>query len=106
MISTSSSILDMHMTNDKKHDELDENKSVMEGKGQDEAIKEWIRTQQILQNRIIPMDTAPWTKDLDTLDLVGGLDISYSKQDETQAFACLIVLSLKTKSVVYSKCIR
>ena len=99
MISTSSSILDMHMTGNKKHDDLDERRVAMEGEGQDETIREWIRTQQILQNRIIPMDTAPWTKDLDTLDLVGGLDISYSKQDDSQAFACLVVFSLKTKGL-------
>ncbi|XP_073410826.1 endonuclease V isoform X2 [Dendrobates tinctorius] len=69
----------------------------------EEKLLEWEREQSILKENVITSDTEPWqnSPDFHGLKRVGGLDLSYLKEDDTSACASLIVLSYPDLEVIY-----
>lgn len=67
------------------------------------------RIQDELRKRLITQDDFPWKIPLnsnddraqDYLKYVGGVDISFSKEDSSVACGCLVVLELNTLQLVY-----
>ncbi|ONI34124.1 hypothetical protein PRUPE_1G463600 [Prunus persica] len=72
--------------------------------------KTWIETQDFLKKKLIAEDDFTWRlavtgrsmeKEEEVLKYVGGVDISYSKEDPSMACGILVVLDLQTLQVVY-----
>ncbi|TXG62418.1 hypothetical protein EZV62_013781 [Acer yangbiense] len=74
--------------------------------------KNWIEVQDELKKRLVTEDDFTWKlpsqiekeeeeEDGALLKYVGGVDISFSKEDPSIACGCLIVLQLKTQQIVY-----
>ncbi|CAL8996703.1 unnamed protein product [Prunus brigantina] len=72
--------------------------------------KTWIQTQDFLKKKLIAEDDFTWRlavtgrsmeKEEEVLKYVGGVDISYSKEDPSMACGVLVVLDLQTLQVVY-----
>ncbi|XP_036250652.1 endonuclease V isoform X2 [Molothrus ater] len=57
--------------------------------------RRWKREQARLRASVLEEDTEPWQKEpqFSGLHRVGGVDLSYSKEDESRACASLVVLS-------------
>ncbi|XP_050363851.1 uncharacterized protein LOC126782615 isoform X2 [Argentina anserina] len=78
---------------------------------QDSQHKIWIQAQDELKQKLIAQDDFQWrlsttapTSDQDEVEVlkyVGGVDISYSKQDTSMACGTLVVLDIHTLQVVY-----
>ncbi|NWR24990.1 ENDOV Endonuclease, partial [Emberiza fucata] len=64
------------------------------------------REQARLRARVLEEDTEPWQKQprFAGLRRVGGVDLSYSKGDESRACASLVVLSYPDLEVLYQDC--
>jgi len=88
----------------------------------DELKQSWIVEQEKLKSHLIVHDTEEWQADRWTLrwkinslignvvpisifwrslNLVGGLDLSFFKDDQTKAFCTLVILSVPDLKVVY-----
>jgi len=66
----------------------------------DELKQSWIVEQEKLKSHLIVHDTEEWQADR-SLNLVGGLDLSFFKDDQTKAFCTLVILSVPDLKVVY-----
>ncbi|XP_063312399.1 endonuclease V isoform X2 [Pelobates fuscus] len=66
----------------------------------------WESEQSLLKESLICSNTEPWQvlPDFPGLERVGGVDISYSKEDDTIACASLVVLSYPDLEVIYEDC--
>lgn len=62
---------------------------------------EWAEIQDTIRGRVVAEDT----QCLDDIDLVGGIDISYSTKSSGVAVACAVVFSVAQWKIVYSKCV-
>ncbi|NWZ89735.1 ENDOV Endonuclease, partial [Nesospiza acunhae] len=64
------------------------------------------REQARLRASVLEEDTEPWQKEpqFSGLHRVGGVDLSYSKGDESRACASLVVLSYPDLEVLYQDC--
>ncbi|XP_073538709.1 endonuclease V isoform X4 [Phyllobates terribilis] len=72
----------------------------------EEKLLEWERQQSILKESVITSNTEPWqnSPDFHGLKHIGGVDLSYLKEDDTSACASLIVLSYPDLEVIYEDC--
>ncbi|XP_036250651.1 endonuclease V isoform X1 [Molothrus ater] len=68
--------------------------------------RRWKREQARLRASVLEEDTEPWQKEpqFSGLHRVGGVDLSYSKEDESRACASLVVLSYPDLEVLYQDC--
>ncbi|KAF6149356.1 hypothetical protein GIB67_016894 [Kingdonia uniflora] len=66
-----------------------------------QQINDWIEAQELLKRRLILEDDFSWGLDVEKLRYVGGVDLSFSKDDPSIACAALIVLDTITLKVVY-----
>ncbi|XP_063312502.1 endonuclease V-like [Pelobates fuscus] len=66
----------------------------------------WESEQSLLKESLICSNTEPWQAfpDFPGLERVGGVDISYSKEDDTIACVSLVVLSYQDLEVIYEDC--
>lgn len=65
---------------------------------------QWIAAQDLLRRRLIERDDFPWNLPGgggEALKYVGGVDMSFAKDDASLACAALVVLDLATLQVVY-----
>ncbi|XP_044463786.1 endonuclease V [Mangifera indica] len=76
------------------------------------AVNNWLEVQDSLKERLITEDDFNWklprshSKSIDSkeevlLKYVGGVDISFSKEDPSVACGCLVVLDIQTLQLVY-----
>ncbi|XP_053939416.1 endonuclease V isoform X1 [Cuculus canorus] len=67
------------------------------------TLSEWERKQTQLRASVVEEDTEEWQEDPDFtgLERVGGVDLSYTKGDDTTACASLVVLSFPALEVLY-----
>lgn len=72
----------------------------------EETLLSWEREQSHLRDRLITSNTETWQNvpDFHGLERVGGVDLSYVKEDDTSACASLIVLSYPDLEVIYEDC--
>ncbi|XP_075206856.1 endonuclease V [Anomaloglossus baeobatrachus] len=72
----------------------------------DEMLLAWEREQSILKDSVITSNTETWqnSPNFQGLERVGGVDLSYIKEDDTSACASLIVLSYPDLEVIYEDC--
>ncbi|XP_073481311.1 endonuclease V [Aquarana catesbeiana] len=70
---------------------------------QEETLVEWEKQQIILKDQLITTNTESWQQhvELDGLERVGGVDLSYIKGDDTVACASLVVLSYPEMEVIH-----
>ncbi|XP_057425012.1 uncharacterized protein LOC130718439 [Lotus japonicus] len=61
----------------------------------------WITAQDTLREKLITEDSFPWKAPSTGLRYVGGVDISFSKDDPSRACGTLVVLDFHTLQVVY-----
>ena len=69
---------------------------------------QWVRQQSELKKQLVETDSAPCLEDNDgaqfpNLKYVGGVDISFFKQDPTKAVACVTVLSFPDLEVLVAR---
>ncbi|KAL0698169.1 hypothetical protein Bca4012_054291 [Brassica carinata] len=72
-------------------------------------LENWTEEQDRLKKKLIAYDDFPWklpsstelSQGSETLKYVGGVDISFSKDDSSVACACLVVLELPSLRVVH-----
>lgn len=64
--------------------------------------EKWQREQQLIRKFIVDKNDFTWN--LDTLNLVAGVDLSASKDNPEYASVALIIYSIQTKTVVYEDC--
>ncbi|XP_021889342.1 endonuclease V isoform X2 [Carica papaya] len=94
----------------------------MEGRqGSDETLNSLVEIQQKLRKKLITKDDFPWKlpakasspsssssmqaeKGEEVLKYVGGVDMSFSKQDPSVACGYLVILELPSLRVVYEDC--
>ncbi|XP_075701956.1 endonuclease V [Rhinoderma darwinii] len=71
-----------------------------------EMVLSWERQQSILKDQVITSNTETWQNipNFHGLQRVGGVDLSYVKEDDTSACASLIVLSYPDLEVIYEDC--
>ncbi|XP_044155000.1 endonuclease V [Bufo gargarizans] len=77
------------------------------GQAMDEQmLQAWEREQGILKDRLITSNTETWQNipNFHGLERIGGVDLSYVKEDDTSACASLIVLSYPDLEVIYEDC--
>ncbi|KAG8564903.1 hypothetical protein GDO81_012623 [Engystomops pustulosus] len=69
----------------------------------EEILQAWEREQGILKDRLITDNTETWqdSPQFRGLERVGGVDLSYVKEDDTTACASLIVLSYPDLEVLF-----
>ena len=69
------------------------------------VIENWTSVQNELKNNIITVDTEEWQSNLDSLKLVGGLDISYPKdaynKSHSDAYAALVICEFPSLAIVH-----
>ncbi|XP_014805771.1 PREDICTED: endonuclease V [Calidris pugnax] len=70
------------------------------------TLRAWEREQARLGASVVEEDTEEWQRDpgFAGLERVGGVDLSYIKEDETSACASLVVLSYPGMEVLYEDC--
>ncbi|CAN6988417.1 unnamed protein product [Brassica oleracea var. botrytis] len=75
-------------------------------------LENWTEEQDQLKKKLIAHDDFPWKlpssptelpQGSETLKYVGGVDISFSKDDSSVACACLVVLELPSLRVVHNE---
>ncbi|XP_010526288.1 PREDICTED: endonuclease V [Tarenaya hassleriana] len=81
------------------------------GSASESQLESWIEEQDRLKKKLIMYDDFPWKisssspsmdhSDSDKLKYIGGVDMSFSKEDSSVACACLVVLELPSLRVVY-----
>ncbi|KYR01708.1 endonuclease V [Tieghemostelium lacteum] len=79
-----------NINNNNNKDEDDEFKEIKE---------EWIQIQNSLKQQLILTDNVTWS--LNELRYIGGVDISFVKDNNEDACACLIVLEYPSMNIVY-----
>ncbi|KAM4691862.1 endonuclease V [Rhinophrynus dorsalis] len=69
-------------------------------------LSEWEREQMCLKEKLITCNTEAWQSNPDFLGLerIGGVDLSYFKEDDTVACSSLVVLSYPDLEVIYEEC--
>ncbi|XP_033132869.1 endonuclease V isoform X3 [Brassica rapa] len=65
-------------------------------------LENWKKEQDRLKKKLITHDDFSW-QGSETLKYVGGVDISFSKDDSSVACACLVVLELPSLRVVHNE---
>ncbi|CAG2172375.1 unnamed protein product [Oppiella nova] len=72
------------------------------GKSDEELTEEFIRLQLELRDKLVVCDTEDWALDMNKLELIGGLDISYDKSDSSRGCVTCVVLNAKNDfEIVY-----
>ncbi|KAF3523891.1 hypothetical protein F2Q69_00046864 [Brassica cretica] len=74
-------------------------------------LENWTEEQDRVKKKLITHDDFPWklpsstehSQGSETLKYVGGVDISFSKDDSSVACACLVVLELPSLRVVHNE---
>ncbi|KAG8446512.1 hypothetical protein GDO86_014100 [Hymenochirus boettgeri] len=68
--------------------------------------RQWEREQTHLRKNLITFNTEAWQSHTDFLGLqrIGGVDLSYPKEDDKVACASLVVLSYPELEVIYEDC--
>uniref|UniRef100_A0AC11CBT6 Endonuclease V n=1 Tax=Ovis aries TaxID=9940 RepID=A0AC11CBT6_SHEEP len=76
------------------------------GKPPEEILLDWKREQASLKARVVDLDTEAWQRDpaFSGLQRVGGVDVSFVKDDSGSACASLVVLSYPELEVLYEDC--
>ncbi|KAF4012818.1 hypothetical protein G4228_003413 [Cervus hanglu yarkandensis] len=76
------------------------------GKPPEEILLDWKREQASLKARVVDQDTEAWQLDpaFSGLQRVGGVDVSFVKDDSGSACASLVVLSYPELEVLYEDC--
>ncbi|XP_061000560.1 endonuclease V isoform X5 [Dama dama] len=76
------------------------------GKAPEEILLDWKREQALLKARVVDQDTEAWQLDpaFSGLQRVGGVDVSFVKDDSGSACASLVVLSYPELEVLYEDC--
>uniref|UniRef100_A0A8C5RPT7 Endonuclease V n=1 Tax=Laticauda laticaudata TaxID=8630 RepID=A0A8C5RPT7_LATLA len=71
-----------------------------------ETLRRWERQQNQMKEDVIEQDTEEWQINFSFagLERVGGMDLSYLKEDATRACASLVVLSYPELEVLYEDC--
>lgn len=64
-----------------------------------EKREKWAKEQAFIRNKIIMQDDFKWK--VEELELVAGVDISFSGKFQNGACAGLVIYSLKTKKIIY-----
>ncbi|KFK29703.1 hypothetical protein AALP_AA7G168100 [Arabis alpina] len=72
-----------------------------EGALSENQLKNWTEEQDGLKKKLIVYDDFTWKLSSSMLKYVGGVDMSFSKEDSSVACACLVVLELPSLSLVY-----
>ncbi|XP_055264364.1 endonuclease V isoform X1 [Moschus berezovskii] len=72
----------------------------------EEIMLDWKREQASLKARVVDRDTEAWQRDpaFSGLQRVGGVDVSFVKDDSGSACASLVVLSYPELEVLYEDC--
>lgn len=73
---------------------------------QEETLSLWKREQARLKALVVDRDTEAWQRDpaFSGLQRVGGVDVSFVKDDSVSACASLVVLNYPELEVVYEDC--
>jgi len=72
------------------------------GKSDKELTEEFIRLQLELRHKLVVCDTEDWALDMNKLELIGGLDISYDKSNSSRGCVTCVVLNAKNDfEIVY-----
>jgi deoxyinosine 3'endonuclease (endonuclease V) len=58
-------------------------------------IEKWRKLQLELREKLILSDTELWAEDIDRIELIGGMDISYDKNDNSKGCVASVVLDAK-----------
>ncbi|XP_032066386.1 endonuclease V isoform X1 [Thamnophis elegans] len=71
-----------------------------------ETLRRWERQQIQMKEDVIEQDTEEWQSNFSFtgLERIGGMDLSYLKEDATCACASLVVLSYPELEVLYEDC--
>ncbi|XP_055509821.1 endonuclease V-like isoform X2 [Leucoraja erinacea] len=79
-----------------------------EGEGDDgrQQLRQWESQQVELKKQMVDHNTEDWqsNEDFAGLERVGGVDLSFIKEDEVNACASLVVLSYPDLEVIYEEC--
>ncbi|XP_032900137.1 endonuclease V isoform X2 [Amblyraja radiata] len=79
-----------------------------EGEGEDgrQQLRQWESQQVELKKQMVDHNTEDWqsNEDFAGLERVGGVDLSFIKEDEVNACASLVVLSYPDLEVIYEEC--
>uniref|UniRef100_F7BQY6 Endonuclease V n=1 Tax=Xenopus tropicalis TaxID=8364 RepID=F7BQY6_XENTR len=86
--------------------EAEQREQEKHGANQSETLLRWEREQMLLRENLITCNTEAWQSHPDFLGLqrIGGVDLSYIKEDDTVACASLVVLSYPELKVIYEDC--
>ncbi|XP_062852651.1 endonuclease V-like [Trichomycterus rosablanca] len=70
---------------------------------EEEVVRTWQREQEDMRDRLVREDTEAWQNDPEFSGLVrvGGVDLSFIKGDEKNAYAQLVILSYPDLKVLY-----
>jgi len=71
-----------------------------------ETKQKWKKEQELLKQQLIQIDNFDWSLDGSNgtpLKYIGGVDISFVKESETDACACLVVLSWPDCQIITTK---
>ncbi|KAF2072127.1 hypothetical protein CYY_006546 [Polysphondylium violaceum] len=79
---------------------MDNNTNDIESEN-DKVKEEWIKIQDELRNQLIEKDQLSFNLKDNTLKYIGGVDISFVKDNQEDACACLVVLEYPTMKIVY-----
>ncbi|XP_034268687.1 endonuclease V [Pantherophis guttatus] len=73
---------------------------------EEETLRRWERQQIQMKEDVIEQDTQEWQSNFSFtgLERVGGMDLSFLKEDATRACASLVVLSYPELEVLYEDC--
>ncbi|KAM4664771.1 endonuclease V [Discoglossus pictus] len=71
-----------------------------------ETLSKWEREQSLLKKNLIAYNTEAWQDHPEFMGLkrVGGVDLSYPKEDDNNACASLVVLNYPELEVIYEEC--
>jgi deoxyinosine 3'endonuclease (endonuclease V) len=58
-------------------------------------IEKWEKLQLELREKLILSDTELWAQDINKIELIGGMDISYDKNDDSKGCVASVVLDAK-----------
>ncbi|XP_075252937.1 endonuclease V-like [Convolutriloba macropyga] len=76
----------------------------MDSEDTDRKRVSWESEQVILKSKLHLENEPSWDSDFSDLKLIGGLDISYIKGNEVDAFVALVVLEYPSLEVLYQDC--
>lgn len=68
----------------------------------EELVKDFERLQSELTQKLIIEDTEEWAQNINGLELIGGIDISYDKRDDSRGCVTCVVLNARNHfEIVY-----